>query len=109
MNDVLTQLQEVLESRKQADPDSSYVARLYSEGESKILKKLGEEAVEVIIASQSETREQVVYEMADLWFHSLVLLAHKGIAVSEVSDELARRFGVSGIEEKASRSVDGEV
>ena len=103
MNDVLTQLQEVLESRKTADPDTSYVARLLHGGEGKILKKLGEEAVEVIIASQSETPKQVVYEMADLWFHALVLLAYKGIPVSEVEAELARRFGVSGIEEKASR------
>ncbi len=104
MSDVLKQLEDILESRKDADPNSSYVASLYQDGEGKILKKLGEEAVEVIIASQSETREHVVYEMADLWFHSLVLLAHKGIAMSEVNEELARRFGVSGIEEKASRS-----
>jgi len=104
MSDVLTKLEEVLEGRKMADPGTSYVARLLQEGESKILKKLGEEAVEVIIASQSETREQVVYEMADLWFHALILLVHKGIPVSDVTDELARRFGVSGIEEKASRT-----
>jgi len=104
MNDVLTKLEEVLEGRKTADPDTSYVARLLQEGEGKILKKLGEEAIEVIIASQSETREQVVYEMADLWFHALILLVHKGIPVSDVTDELARRFGVSGIKEKASRT-----
>ncbi|MBL1293493.1 MAG: phosphoribosyl-ATP diphosphatase [Thiotrichales bacterium] len=104
MSDVLTKLEEVLQSRKTADSGTSYVASLYKAGEGKILKKIGEEAVEVIIASQSETREQVVYEMADLWFHTLVLLVHKGIPVSEVTDELARRFGVSGIEEKASRA-----
>ena len=107
MSDVLTKLEEVLISRKTADPDTSYVASLYQAGDAKILKKLGEEAIEVIIASQSETREQVVYEMADLWFHALVLLVHRGIPVSEVTDELTRRFGVSGIEEKASRATNG--
>lgn len=103
MSDVLSELQAVLESRKTADPKQSYVASLYQGGDSKILKKLGEEAVEVIIAGQGQAREAVVYEMADLWFHALVLLTHKGIPASEVMDELARRFGVSGIDEKASR------
>ncbi|MBL4852577.1 MAG: phosphoribosyl-ATP diphosphatase [Gammaproteobacteria bacterium] len=104
MSDILTKLEKVLEGRKTADADTSYVASLYQAGQNKILKKLGEEAVEVIIASQSETREQVIHEMADLWFHALILLVHKGIPVSAVTDELARRFGVSGIEEKVSRA-----
>ncbi len=104
MSDILTKLEKVLEGRKTADADTSYVASLYQAGQNKILKKLGEEAVEVIIASQSETREQVIHEMADLWFHALILLVHKGIPVSAVTDELSRRFGVSGIEEKVSRA-----
>jgi len=104
MSDILTKLEKVLEGRKTADADTSYVASLYQAGQNKILKKLGEEAVEVIIASQSETREQVVHEMADLWFHALILLVHKGIPVSAVTDELVRRFGASGIEEKVSRA-----
>jgi phosphoribosyl-ATP pyrophosphohydrolase len=93
----------VLIERKQADPDSSYVAGLYHAGTDKILKKLGEEAVETVIAGKGGKRDEIIYETADLWFHSLVLLAHNDIDPQLVLDELDRRFGLSGIEEKASR------
>lgn len=104
MNDILSQLEQVLKARKQADADSSYVASLYQAGTDKILKKLGEEATETVIAGKSGDRSQIIYETADLWFHSLVLLAHNDIELQAVLDELDRRFGLSGIEEKASRS-----
>jgi len=104
MSDVLNKLAEVLEARKQAEPDSSYVASLYHAGTDKILKKLGEEATETVIAGKGGVREEIIYETADLWFHSLVLLAHNNISPQEILDELDRRFGLSGIDEKASRS-----
>ncbi len=104
MNDTLTQLAEVLESRKQADPDSSYVARLYDKGLDAILKKIGEEATETVMAAKDGNKGQIVHEMADLWFHSLVLLAQQGLKPDDVLQELDRRFGVSGLEEKASRN-----
>lgn len=102
-NDILAQLAEVLQARKTAAADSSYVASLYAKGTEKILKKIGEEATEVVIAGATENREQIVYETADLWFHTLVLLAQQNIAPQEILDELARRFGLSGLEEKAAR------
>jgi phosphoribosyl-ATP pyrophosphohydrolase len=104
MSDTLTKLAAVLEARKQADKDSSYVASLYHAGTDKILKKLGEEATETVIAGKGGVREEIIYETADLWFHSLVLLAHNNISPQDVLDELDRRFGLSGIDEKASRS-----
>lgn len=102
-NDILAQLMQVLESRKQADAESSYVASLYHKGLDSILKKIGEESAETIIAAKGSDEGQIIYEMADLWFHSLVLLAHKGLSVEQVLQELERRFGLSGLEEKASR------
>lgn len=104
MSDTFQKLAEVLTARKQADPDSSYVASLYRDGTDKILKKLGEEATETVIAGKGGKREEIIYETADLWFHSLVLLAHNDIPPQAVLDELERRFGLSGIEEKAQRS-----
>lgn len=104
-NDILEKLMDVLESRKQADPDSSYVASLYDKGLDTILKKIGEESTETIIAGKAGNDEQIINEMADLWFHSLVLLAHRGLSAEQVLDELDRRFGLSGLEEKASRNV----
>jgi phosphoribosyl-ATP pyrophosphohydrolase len=101
--DVLTALAEVLEQRKQQDPQQSYVAGLYTKGLDAILKKIGEEATETVIAAKGGDRGQLVYEMADLWFHCLVLLAHEGMAPDAVLEELQRRFGVSGLEEKTSR------
>jgi phosphoribosyl-ATP pyrophosphohydrolase len=103
MSDVLQQLAEVLEQRKQAEPDSSYVARLYDKGLDAILKKVGEEATETVMAAKDGDPEKIVYETADLWFHTLVLLAQQGLGPEHVLQELERRFGLSGLEEKASR------
>lgn len=103
MSDVLTQLAEVLEARKGAPPESSYVASLYDKGLDAILKKVGEEATETVMAAKDGDAEQVIYETADLWFHTLVLLANQGLGPQQVLDELQRRFGLSGLEEKASR------
>lgn len=103
MNDILDRLAETLEERKKADPQSSYVAKLYAKGLDSILKKVGEEAAETIIAAKGGDREQLVYETADLWFHTLVMLAQAGLHPNDVLNELARREGLSGIVEKASR------
>jgi phosphoribosyl-ATP pyrophosphohydrolase len=102
-DDILAQLMQVLEERKQADPDSSYVASLYHKGLDSILKKIGEESAETIIAAKGDDDGQIIYEMADLWFHCLVLLSHSGLTADQVLKELERRFGLSGLEEKASR------
>ncbi|MBK1703243.1 phosphoribosyl-ATP diphosphatase [Halochromatium glycolicum] len=104
MSDVLNQLAEVLEARKGADPASSYVAKLYGKGLDAILKKVGEEATETVMAAKDGDPDKLVYEIADLWFHSLVLLAQQGLHPNAVLAELDRRFGQSGIAEKASRS-----
>lgn len=104
MSDILQQLDTVLVERKQADPDSSYVASLYAKGLDKILKKVGEEAIETIMAAKEGDRDHLVYEVADLWFHTMVLLAAQDLSSQDVLDELARRFGLSGLEEKASRT-----
>ena len=104
MSDVLTQLAAVLEARKNADADSSYVASLYQAGTDKILKKLGEEAIETVIAGKEGNRDEIIYETADLWFHSMVLLAHNNFDPQLILDELDRRFGLSGLEEKANRT-----
>jgi len=103
VSDSLERLAEVLEARKNADPDSSYVAKLYSKGLDAILKKIGEEATETVMAAKDGDREKIIYETADLWFHSMVLLAHQGLKPKDVLDELDRRFGLSGLEEKARR------
>jgi len=103
MSDTLKQLDAVLQQRKQEDPNSSYVASLYSKGLDTILKKIGEEATETVIAAKSDDKEQVVYETADLWFHCLVLLAQQGLSSDDVLKELERRFGLSGLDEKANR------
>lgn len=106
MRDVLTELAVVLAARKSADPRSSYVAGLYAKGIDAILKKIGEEATETVIAAKGGDRQALVHELADLWFHTLVLLAHKDIAPAEVLSELERRFGTSGVDEKVQRSRD---
>jgi len=103
MSDILDRLAETLESRKAASPDSSYVARLYAKGTDAILKKIGEEATETVMAAKDGESEKIIYEVADLWFHTLVLLAHKGLKPQAVLDELARREGLSGLVEKAAR------
>ena len=102
-NDILARLMDVLESRKGADPETSYVAKLHNLGLDSILKKIGEESVETIIAAKSGDKQQIVYETADLWFHSLVLLSQQNISAQQVLDELDRRFGLSGIDEKNAR------
>lgn len=99
----LQKLAEVLEQRKQADPELSYVASLYNKGLDAILKKVGEEATETVIAAKGGDTQQLVYETADLWFHTLILLAHQGVGPEKVLQELERRFGLSGLEEKAAR------
>jgi phosphoribosyl-ATP pyrophosphohydrolase len=103
MSEILDRLAETLEARKSADPQSSYVAKLYSKGIDSILKKVGEEAAETIIAAKDGDKEQIIYETADLWFHTLVMLAHTGLHPNDVLNELARREGLSGIAEKESR------
>ena len=104
MSDLLIRLHQVLEQRKSADPDSSYVAKLYKKGQDAILKKIGEEATELVMAAKDQDPEKIIYEMADLWFHTLVLLSHQGLNPEQILAELDRRFGVSGIDEKASRT-----
>ncbi len=103
-NDILAQLDAVLEERKNASADSSYVASLYAKGLDTILKKIGEEATETVIAGKAGDKEQIIYETADLWFHTMVLLSQQGIRSQQILDELGRRFGLSGIEEKDSRT-----
>jgi phosphoribosyl-ATP pyrophosphohydrolase len=103
MSDTLNRLAEVLESRKSADPQSSYVAKLYAKGMDSILKKVGEEAAETIIAAKDGDPQKIIYETADLWFHTLVMLAHVGLHPDDILNELARREGLSGLAEKASR------
>jgi phosphoribosyl-ATP pyrophosphohydrolase len=101
--DILQRLTETLEARKRADPQSSYVAGLYARGLDAILKKVGEEATETVMAAKDGQNEKIICEVADLWFHTLILLASRGLSVQDVLNELARREGISGIEEKASR------
>ena len=103
MSDILDKLAMILESRKNADPESSYVARLYDKGLDAILKKIGEEATETVLAAKDGAADKLIYEVADLWFHTLVLLAQQGMKPDDVLKELERRFGLSGIEEKANR------
>lgn len=102
--DILKELTAVLEARKGQDADASYVASLYAKGLDKILEKVGEEAVETIIAAKNGDKDQIVYETADLWFHTMIMLAERGLSADDVLAELARRFGVSGHDEKASRT-----
>lgn len=103
MNDILTQLAQILEQRKTQSADQSYVASLYAKGLDAILKKIGEESAETIIAAKDGNKDQIVYEVADLWFHTLVLLAQQGLSPEDVLKELQRRFGISGLDEKAAR------
>jgi len=104
MNDVLLQLAQILEQRKLESAEKSYVASLYSKGLDTILKKIGEEATETVIAAKGGDKQQIVYEMADLWFHCLVLLADQDLGPDDVLQELRRRFGLSGLQEKAQRN-----
>ncbi len=103
MTDVLLQLAEILEQRKQQSADQSYVASLYAKGLDHILKKIGEEATETVIAAKDGDKDKIIYEMADLWFHCMVLLADRDLGPQQVINELQRRFGLSGLAEKARR------
>lgn len=102
-SDVLAALAAILEARKESDPEDSYVASLYDKGLDAILKKVGEEATEVVMAAKDGEADKIVYEVADLWFHTMVLLAEQNLKPEDVLDELSNRFGISGHTEKASR------
>ena len=104
MNDILNQLAAVLEQRKQADPESSYVSSLYAKGLDAILKKIGEEATETVMAAKDGDPDKIIYEVADLWFHTMVLLSQQNLSPDDVLIELSRRFGLSGLQEKADRN-----
>lgn len=113
MSDILQRLAAIIETRKPAaggDPDTSYIARLFQKGDDAILKKVGEEATESVMAAKDVRHgadaSKLVYECADLWFHSLIMLAQYGLTPQQVLDELARREGLSGIEEKANRKLE---
>jgi phosphoribosyl-ATP pyrophosphohydrolase len=112
MSDILLRLAQIIETRKPGaggDPDASYIARLFAKGDDAILKKIGEEATEAVMAAKDVRHgadaNKLVYECADLWFHSLIMLAQFDLSPQQVLDELARREGMSGIEEKANRKL----
>jgi phosphoribosyl-ATP pyrophosphohydrolase len=104
-NDTLARLAQVIKTRRAGDPDKSYVARLFSKGGDAILKKIGEEATETVMAGKDGDRQKIVYEVADLWFHSMLLLAQFGLEPADVLAELERREGLSGLEEFAARKL----
>lgn len=104
MSDILERLADVVESRKAGDPETSYVSRLFARGADAILKKVGEEATETVMAAKDGDRLRIVGETADLWFHCLIMLAHYGLRPADVLAELRRREGISGIDEKAARA-----
>jgi phosphoribosyl-ATP pyrophosphohydrolase len=104
MSDILERLADVIESRKSGDADKSYVSRLFERGPDAILKKIGEEATETVMAAKDGDRLRIVGETADLWFHCLIMLAQFGLRPADVLAELRRREGISGIDEKAARA-----
>ncbi len=104
---VLARVADTLESRRGADPSTSYVAKLLSKAPDSILKKIGEEATETVMAAKDGELDKIVSETADLWFHCLVMLTHYGLRPEQVLEELARREGLSGLTEKAARGLDG--
>ena len=108
MDKILSTLEKILEQRKSATADNSYVASLYNQGTDKILDKISEESAEVIKAAKDEGKDKIIHEVADLWFHILVLLRHKNISIKEIETELMSRFGVSGHAEKSSRTKSNE-
>ncbi len=105
-NDTLARLAAVIEARRGADPAHSYVARLFSKGTDAILKKIGEEATETVMAAKDGDRQKIIYEMADLWFHSMLALSAFGLRPADVLTELERREGLSGLEEFAARKLE---
>ena len=102
---ILVALADILDERKSASPESSYVASLYHKGLDSILKKIGEEATETVMAAKDGQPDKIIYEVADLWFHSMVLLSHQDLRPEDILSELERRFGLSGINEKNSRKI----
>ncbi|MCH2189904.1 MAG: phosphoribosyl-ATP diphosphatase [Gammaproteobacteria bacterium] len=104
--DVLEQVYQVLQSRVNADPSSSYTASLYHKGLDAILKKVGEESTETVMAAKDGDADKIIYEIADLWFHTMVLLVQQGLNPQQVLDELSRRMGTSGLAEKAARKTN---
>ena len=104
-NDTLARLAQVIDARRAGDPDKSYVARLFSKGGDAILKKIGEEATETVMAGKDGDHQKIVYEVADLWFHSMLLLAQFGLKPADVLAELERREGLSGLEDFAARKL----
>jgi phosphoribosyl-ATP pyrophosphohydrolase len=102
---ILSRIAQTLEARKGAEAGSSYVASLYAKGQDAILKKIGEEATETVLAAKGGDKLALVRETADLWFHCLVMLAHAGLGPDDVLAELRRREGISGIDEKAARKA----
>ena len=108
IDEILSTLEKILEQRKLETAENSYVASLYSQGTNKILDKISEESAEVIKAAKDEGKDKIIHEVADLWFHTLVLLRHKNISVKEIETELIRRFGESGHVEKGTRNKSKE-
>jgi len=104
-DDTLVRLADIIESRRGGDPDKSYVARLLSSAPDSVLKKIGEEATETVLAAKDGTADRIIAETADLWFHCLVMLVQHGLRPEQVLAELDRRAGVSGLEEKAARKA----
>lgn len=109
MSDILDRLADVIDSRKDGDPQTSYVTRLLTRGPDAILKKIGEEATETILAAKDGDKLGIVHETADLWFHCLIMLSHYGLRPSDVLMELRRREGISGIDEMAARKDSSRI
>ena len=103
---VLKEVADVIDSRRGADPKTSYVGSLFKKAPDGMLKKIGEEACETVMAAKDECREKIIYECADLWFHTMVMLSYYGLRPEDVTEELARREGLSGLAEKAARPKD---
>jgi phosphoribosyl-ATP pyrophosphohydrolase len=106
MSDILSHLETIITQRRSASPDTSYIAKRLAQGTEKIAQKLGEEAVETVIAAMKKNKDEIIGESADLLFHWLLLLADGGVSVAEVMAELKRREGMSGLDEKARRKLD---
>jgi phosphoribosyl-ATP pyrophosphohydrolase len=104
MKDILQRIADSIEERKGGDPEKSYVAKLFAKGDDAMLKKIGEEATEVVLAAKSEDRLHLVREVTDLWFHCMIVLARHGLGPADVLAEMKRREGISGIDEKAART-----
>lgn len=107
-NDILSRLEAVIDERRKADPSASYVAGLLAKGTDAIAKKIGEEATETVLAAKNGDPANLAHEIADLWFHTMVMMANQGVSLNAVLGELEQRFGTSGIAEKANRATGQE-